>query len=771
MSINSVFVPCKKIFSKVDQYLFVNILISKISSYDDCSHVHFINKNNDDGICIYYNSSILSKNDILSRVSEQASQISGCYTSREFRVTGLVSEDCALHAENCLNEFDGVYSAMIDFASKKVSIIYNQASVSYSDINAKLAEISILLVSDNKYLAWFNINKELIFSVFAGVILLLSWVLDFFHYNSLSFFTVIISYYFGLYYTLQHCIKSIINIEFDIDCLMLIAAVGAGFINQWYEGGLLLFLFSLGHALEHKAMDRASYTIKKLSRIAPRHAIIKVKNELKRVAVASLDVGDSVVVRAGERIPCDGKIIVGKSMINEAAITGESAVVNKVSSDRVFAGTLNCSGSLTIKVTKKYQDNTIQKMLSMILSASEHKSRVQSFTERFEQIFAPIIVMTVILITIIPPLFFNVSFSVSFYRAILILVAASPCALAISTPVVVMSAVSRAASLGVLIKGGLQLDVMSKINHLAIDKTGTITLGQVEVEKIVSLSNIDESYILSLAASLEQSSCHPIALSLVHAAVEKGLSLSIPRDVKEVFGKGVTGIVSGKKVSIGIMSLFTNVPEKIKKMYNDIQQSGSTVLLVKQSHNIIGLIALSDSKRDNVGNILQRLKNLGIKKIVMLTGDNKEVANSVAADVGIDEVYSSLLPEDKVEKIKQLSSDPQNKVAMLGDGINDAPAMSSAALGIAMASMGNDVTSEVADVVVLQNDLKKLPISFALAKYSISVMKQNICLAVTSIVLLIISSIFNMMSLSMTVLIHEGTTLLVVINGLRLLRF
>ncbi len=613
--------------------------------------------------------------------------------------------------------------------------------------------------------------RELIVSAAAGALLLTGWLAGRHpDGHGLSVGLLGASNVIGGYYAMRDAWQSIRERVLDIDVLMIVAAAGAAALGQWAEGALLLVLFSLGHALEHLAMDRARHAMEALADLAPKTALVLRDGAELEVPVDSLLRGDQVLVRPGQRIPADGKVLDGTSAVDQAAITGESIPVDEAADSLVFAGTVNGEGLLRVEVSKLAKDSSLARMVQLVAEAQTDKSPTQRFVTKFEKFFVPLVLIGVAALIAIPPLL-GFPFAESFYRAMAVLVAASPCALAIATPSTVLAAVARAARGGVLIKGGVHLENLRALSVIAFDKTGTITMGKPSVTDAVVLQG-DEASLLATAASVESRSGHPLAQAVVQAARQRNLGWPAASDVQSVTGKGLHAVVSTTKVSIGKLRLFEHddVSDAVRQQVARLEALGKTTMLVRADGAFLGLLALADTPRSGTREVFARLASLGIGQAVMLTGDNEQVAKAVAASVGITDVRAGLLPEDKLKVIDELMRRNQ-RVAMVGDGVNDAPAMARATVGIAMGGAGTDVALETADVALMADDLSRLPFAIALSRAAHTIVQQNLWAAFGVVALLIPATLFGLASMGIAVLIHEGATVLVVLNALRLLRF
>ncbi len=583
----------------------------------------------------------------------------------------------------------------------------------------------------------------------------------------------LLSYLAGGYDVAREALPALLRGKFDIDLLMIAAASGAAILGEWAEGAFLLFLFSLGHAGEHYAMDRARNAVGSLGKMMPRTAFVKRGGGLEEVSVESLVIGEIVLVKPGERVPVDGEIIAGESSIDQSAITGESVPVNRKPGDEVFAGTINQDNALDVRMTRLARDNTLSRVMQLVAEAQHQKSPAQRFTETFALRFVPAVLICTLLVIVILPLGYDWSWSESFYRGMLLLVAASPCALAIGTPAAVLAGIAQAARRGVLIKGGIHLENLGRLNTLALDKTGTLTTGRFSVTSVVGLEGTTEAAVLRIAASVEEQSSHPLAEAIVEAAKMRKIDFPGATEIENLAGKGIQARVDGSEVLVGALRAFAGDPaaEKGKALAGAIaslEGEGQTTVIVRLAGKFIGIIALADEPRPGVKDVIERLRARGIKRLVMLTGDNASVARRVAEQIGITSVYAELMPGNKLKLVHELEQG-HGVIAMIGDGVNDAPALAAATVGVAMGAGGTAVALETADVVLMGDDLGKLPFAIGLSRASSRIIRQNLVIALGVIALLVIASLFGVIPLSLAVVLHEGSTIVVVLNALRLL--
>jgi len=638
----------------------------------------------------------------------------------------------------------------------------------------------------------FGRPTELYLSVLGGLFLVIGFGLEkLTDWPSYSYFiSYIISYFFGGYFITIDAAKEIRHGRFEIDFLMIAAAIGAAYIGSWAEGSLLLFLFSLGHALEHYAMNKAEKSIKALGNLSPKIALLKKGDTLEEIPIEKLQINDIIVVKPNTKIAADGVIINGHSSINQAPITGESMPVDKLaikdiknirgfndldSKHVVFSGTINGDYKLEVQVLKLTKDSTVSRLIKLVKEVETQKSPTQQLTKKFEKVYVPIVILVVTLLCF-AFLVIDESFNDSLYRAIAVLVAASPCALAISTPSAVLSGIARAAQFGVLIKGGKALEDLGAISTIAFDKTGTLTEGKPKLTNVIPLNNFKETDLLQLLFEVEHLSNHPLAkaiandIKLQHSLKYEGLASNI----QAIQGKGIQAIFEGKPVYIGNSKLMTDygitLEKNISQIMNDLLEAGQTVMLVAFNQQIIGLVSVMDLPRQSALATLLRLKEIGITHMVMLTGDHQDVGNSIAIKIGLTEAKGDLLPEDKLEAIRDLKS-KYGKVGMVGDGVNDAPAMALSTVSVAMGAAGSDVALETADVALMSDKIEMLPFVIGLSRKSKQIIKQNIWISLGVVALLVPVTILGLTNIGLAVLFHEGSTIVVVFNALRLLAY
>ena len=638
----------------------------------------------------------------------------------------------------------------------------------------------------------FGERTELIFSVLCGVLLLAGWglpkIVDL--PDAVPLALLVGAYGFGGWFAVKEAFEALRGGRFEIDFLMLVAAAGAAALGEWAEGALLLLLFSVGHALEGYAMGRAKRAIEALGELAPKSATVRRGDDTEEVPVESLAVGDTVIVRPNERLPADGFVVAGASSVDQAPITGESVPVDKSpvpdtdiaaarpddvgAESRVFAGTINGNGALDVRVTKVAADSTLARVVTMVNEAETNQSPTQRLTDRFEKVFVPAVLGLVVLL-LFAGLVLDEPFSETFYRAMAVLVAASPCALAIATPSAVLSGVARAARGGVLVKGGAPLEHLGRVEAIAFDKTGTLTEGRPRLVDAVPAEGVGEDELLSVAVAVERLSDHPLAAAVVTGGEER-LGAPVTDEasgLSSITGRGVRAELAGETVHIGKDDLFAEIegpgiPPGVRATVERLEGEGRTTMIVRSGARYLGVIGTMDAPRAAARGVIARLRTLGVSRMTMISGDNGRVADAVAREVGLDSARGDLMPDDKVETIRTLAL--EGRVAMVGDGVNDAPAMANATVGIAMGAAGSDVALETADVALMADDLETLPFAVGLSRKTSGIIRQNLFFSLGVVALLVPATIFGL-GIGPAVALHEGSTLVVVFNALRLLAF
>ena len=735
-------------------------------------------------LCLHYDPERLS----LTQIKEIAARAGADIIERyghavlPIRLVGSGAEGARL--EKLLRSIPGVTTATVNFPAQVVRVEYDRQQLDLARIQATLADagakaVEVTPPATPAPATWYARNRELAWSLVAGGFTLSGWLVE--RSAGPSWVTIALfggAYAFGARDNVGHLFKDLRrkHFHFNIDLLMVIAALGAAILGEWAEGALLLFLFSLGHALEHYALGRARNAIEALAELAPQTALVRRDGQDQEIPIEQVRPGDLAIVKPGERVAIDGVVREGQSSVNQAPITGESVPVEKTPSDKVFAGSVNGDGVLLVEVSVAVGDRTLDRVIKLVAEAETQKAPTQQFTDRFERVFVPLVLAADAVLIVGPPLLGLLTWADSFYRAMAVLVAASPCALALGTPAAVLAGIAQAARNGVLIKGGAHLETLGTINVFALDKTGTITKGEPEVTDLLPVAEVSEAALLGTAAAVESQSQHPLARAIMRAAEKRAVSVPAARDVRSVTGHGVRGQVDGGVVEVGRLTLFEGrqdgVPEDIRSAVRRLETEGKTTMAVRAEQRSpcwLGVIGVADQPRDRVREALADLRSAGARRIVMLTGDNAGVGTAIGRAVGVDDVRAQLMPEDKVTAIKELTS--HGRVAMVGDGVNDAPALAHATVGIAMGGAGTAAALETADVALMGDRLEHLAFVVRLSRQARIIIRQNLFVSLGVIAILTITTVAGLARIGAAVVVHEGSTLVVIANALRLLAF
>ncbi len=632
-----------------------------------------------------------------------------------------------------------------------------------------------------RWRSWLETYPDAIAAAICALLTLLGWLTLHSSWLGLGIWILLAAYVIGGYESAREGLTTLWQErELDVDLLMIVAAIGAAALGLWQQeyfllvdGAVLILIFAISGALESVAMHRTERNIRSLMQLTPDTGRRMLGSETQLVATADLQMGDRILIKPGELIPTDGIVRVGNSTVNQASITGESVPIDRAPGDEVFAGTLNGSGALTVELHKPPESSLIQRVIRLVEQAKTAEPPSQQFLEKFERGYARLIVITGLLLATVPPLLLNWSWEVTIYRALVFLVVASPCALMAAIMPTLLSGIAKGARQGILFKDGAQLEKMGRVRAIAFDKTGTLTTGILQTSDLIAAPGISADKVLQLAASLEAYSEHPIAQAVVEQAQKREISLRPMTAVRATVGQGIIGSLTEESVRVGKLAfvsadLASALDSELIQASQQLESEGKTVIWVSAQSQVLGLLAVADQVRPQSARLLAILAKKQIAT-VMLTGDNAPTAQTVAQAVGVQTTYSDLLPEDKVGVIKQLQQQYQ-QVAMVGDGVNDAPAIAQASVGIAMGTTGSDVALETADIVLMGDRLEKLEQAIQISVKSQRIIKQNIAIALTSISLLLIANFLGKLTLPAGVLGHEGSTLLVTLNGLRLLR-
>jgi Cd2+/Zn2+-exporting ATPase len=691
-----------------------------------------------------------------------------------YRVQGLTCTNCAGKFERNVKQLPNVHDARINFGAAKLTV-YGHAAI--ADIEKAGAFDNLKITADNQRIpeqkkTFWQHNWNTLLAV---ILIIAGYTLGR-PYESDSFISTIpyaIAIVLGGYGLFLQGLKGLIRLQFDMNTLMTIAVIGAAAIGEWGEGATVVILFAISEALERYSMDRARQSIRSLMEIAPKEALIRRGSSEVTIHVDDIQVGDVMIVKPGQKLAMDGLVIKGISTINQAAITGESIPVTKAVNDEVFAGTLNEEGLLEVQVTKRVEDTTISKIVHLVEEAQAEKAPSQAFVDRFARYYTPFIMILALGIAIMPPLLTDAQWGEWIYRGLALLVVGCPCALVISTPIAIVTAIGHAARQGVLIKGGIYLEEAGQLSAIAFDKTGTLTIGVPEVTDCVYFAP-NELELLSIAAVIERGSQHPLATAIIRKAESDNANLSLAVNAfQSITGKGVKAEVSGEMYYIGNTRLFQDlhedIPNETAAHIESLQQQGRTVMILGTSHHILALFAVTDKVRHSSVSVIEELHAMGIKKTVMLTGDNQAVAEEIGKQINVSEVKAELLPQGKLNVIKLLRAE-FGKVAMVGDGINDAPALAASTVGIAMGGAGTDTALETADIALMADDLSQLPYTIQLSRKTLAIIKQNVTFSLGIKLLALALIVPGWLTLWMAIFADMGATLIVTLNSLRLMK-
>jgi len=695
----------------------------------------------------------------------------------EWRIANLDCENDAAKIKRTLQDVKGVDKLKIFPKSAKISFTLDPNLNNESGIREGLTKAGFQVSTKREIAKPPKIykNPKVITSAISGLILGITYFLQM---QSLVPELLASVFYaagmvIGGYFFTKEAIEELFGeFEIGIELLMAIAAISAFFLGEAAEALMLVFLYSISEALEGYTEVKTRSAIQALMDLSPKFALVKRNGKEVEVPVEEIKTGDVFIVKPGQSIPTDGEVVKGASSVNQAPITGESIPVLKEVSATVFAGTLNEEGSLEVKATKTFENNTLARIIHLVEDAQEEKGKSEKFIKKFGKKYSPAVLLAGILILLLPG-FFTGDWYQWAVRATIFIVAASPCALVISIPISMVSAIGTAARNGVLIKGGIYLEELYKVNSVCLDKTGTITKGTPEVTDLISFNNFPKEKVLKYAASIEKLSQHPLAKAIVDESKKQNLVLSDAENFISYTGKGVSAKIDGANISVGSPNFFLSEKnpevEAVSNQITNLQQLGKTVIVIMRDKKLLGLIAVRDKIRENVKNEITKMKELGIKEVMILTGDNELTASAISKEVGADKYFAELQPEDKAVKVKELIAS-NRKVLMVGDGVNDAPALASATVGAAMGAAGTDVALETADIALMGDNLSKLTYALKLAKRTKKVVNQNLFLSIAVISVLIVVALTGISTLTITIFGHEASELIIILNGLRLLK-
>ncbi|MCM3600753.1 cadmium-translocating P-type ATPase [Robertmurraya korlensis] len=694
-----------------------------------------------------------------------------------YRVQGLTCASCAKKFETNVKNLDGVFDANINFGAAKLTVFGEATLVELE----KAGAFDGIKVQPEK--ARIQEVKEPFFQKYATVLasfvlLLLGWAIG--EVSGEESLASIGAYAFSMilggYRLFQTGFKNLLRLEFDMKTLMTIAVIGAAVIGEWGEGATVVILFAISEVLESYSMNKARQSIRSLMDIAPKEAMIRRGLQEMVIDVEDIQINDVLLVKPGQKLAMDGIIVKGISSINQAAITGESVPVAKGVNDEVYAGTLNEEGFLEVKVTKHVEDTTIAKIIHLVEEAQAEKAPSQAFVDRFAKYYTPIIMLFALGVAVVPPLLLGAEWNEWVYQGLAVLVVGCPCALVISTPVAIVTAIGNAAKRGVLIKGGIHLEEMGAIKAIAFDKTGTLTKGIPVVTDYETAPNIPANETFALISALEKVSQHPLASAILKKADQWELNYDHLEleEFTSVTGKGVLGKVAGTEYYVGSpifihKQLKGGLPAVYREKITVLEKQGKTVMAVCSSEHFLAIVAVADEIRGETKDVVQQLHSLGLQKTIMLTGDNEGTAKAIGQKAGVNEVKANLLPQEKLSFIKELRATYQ-RVAMVGDGVNDAPALAASSVGIAMGGAGTDTALETADIALMADDLRKLPFTVKLSRKALNIIKQNITFSLGIKLLALLLVVPGWLTLWIAIFADMGATLIVTLNSLRLLQ-
>ncbi len=733
-------------------------------------------------ICIHYDADVLSLIDLIELARRAGADVTARFERAIWYVRGLESAQAGAALEKSLASTPGVLHVAVAFAAERLVVELDTEATTVDAIARRVEELGYRTeVPEAGHACSMHAHGggglapqlQMPLAIGAGVILAITWPIERWA-TGVPAIVPTIAYVVAMIaaavFPVRAALGAIRARQVDVETLMILAGVGAAAIGAWFEGAFLLFLFTLGHALEHRATDRARRSIEALGALAPKTARVRRGDDVVEVEIASIELGDRIVVRAGDRIPLDGVIHTGQSLVDQATITGESVPVPRGPGEKVFAGTINTEAVLEIDVSSLAGDTLLARIVDMVTEAEAQKGTSQRFAQRLERVFAPLVVVIAALVPLLL-IATGTGWRDALLRGVALIVAASPCALAIATPSAVLAAVARAARGGVLIKGGAHLENLGKVRAIAFDKTGTLTHGKPRLVSVEPAAGVTADELLATAAALESLSNHPLANAVIEGAAAREIAAQRAEEGDAVHGKGIQGRIGDDRVRIGNRAMFDgdDVPAPLASAAEALEAKGQTTMLVWRAGRFLGVLGVADTMRDDAKRTIARLGELGIETTVMLSGDNLRCARAIADQVGIREVKAPLLPEDKVTEVRALAS--RGGVAMIGDGVNDAPALAAASVGVAMGGTGSDAALETADIVLLGDSLDRLPFAVGLARRATGVIRQNLVLALGVSAILVTASAIGWASIAQAVIFHEGSTLLVVANALWLLRY
>lgn len=692
----------------------------------------------------------------------------------KIRIEGMESQEEIQLIQQKINALPGISGLNIDASTHQLDFSYDPSTVNIQDVIRSISETGMkasVIRSKSKFSTWWK-EKQQLALVTCGVTTLATFLLGLTIVpQNYTFIGYIIAVLVGVYYPAKKALIALRNLTATIHLLMLIGSVGALVLGMWAEAAILIFVYSLGDVLESYAVDKARGAIRSLMNLAPKQALVSKDGKEIMLSVDEINVGDSVIIKAGERIPVDGTVQTGSSFVDQSTVTGESFPVTKNVGDMVFAGTINQKSFLEVRVDKPASETMLSKIIYSVEEAQAKKISFQRFSDKFANTYTPAMFVLGIAIAVIPPLLFGAEWMPFILRGLVVFVVSCSCGLALSVPVAVVAAMANAARKGVVFKGGAYFEATKKVKVIAFDKTGTLTIGRPEVTDVISFDKHSKAELLTLASSIECRSGHPLANAIVRKAKESNISIEANlEEFADVTGKGVKAKINGQQCFAGSARFLQEneiSTHEHQDQIADLENQGKTTILVGQNGKLLGILAIADALRPGAKETLSIIREQGTRT-VMLTGDNERCAKAIAAQAGVDEYYAQLLPEDKVRVVKELK-EKYGSVAMVGDGVNDAPAMAVSNVGIAMGAAGTDVAIEAGDIVLMSDDLSKINYVRELSRKTVNIIKQNIAVSLINIAFMVAAALLGYLGLVSGLLLNEISALAVIGNALRLL--
>ncbi len=726
-------------------------------------------------LCLHYDSALVSLGQVERLAQDAGARVAARYRHETIRIPDMDCGDCAQSIEHVMGRVPGVLACAVSYGAESMHVEFDSTRLERDEIVSRLRSMGYGAQAPEPGSAgWIERHEDLARAIGSGAALAVAWTAERAGASPWVFGPAYaLSAVLGGWEVFRHGFAAAMRGSFTIDFLMSLGAVGAALLGHWADGALLLFLFCLGHAAEEEAFAKARSAIGALGAVAPRSASVLRGGSVVERPVEEIERGDLVRVRPGERIPVDGTVRSGRSDADESAITGESAPVPKSPGSPVLAGTVNGRGALEVEATKLATETTIARMMRLVEEAESRKAPTQALVDRVSSVLVPVALAAVATMAILVPLAGRLSWTEAFLRATAMLVAASPCALAIATPAAVLAAIARAGRRGVLVKGGLHLETLGRLRAIAFDKTGTLTTGRPEVVEVRTAPGVTEERLLAVAAAVERRSTHPIARAVVARATQAAVPELEATGVEVQDGLGLRGEVEGEPAWIGNRELMRTrglpLPPDLEASLDAAEARGWTAVAAWHGDRALGTLAAVDRPRAGAETAVAQLRRIGIDEVSMLTGDQPGVARGIAAAVGISDVRAALHPEQKLEAVRELQR-RHGPTAMVGDGVNDAPALATANVGIAMGAAGSDAALETADVALMSDDLSALPFAVSLGREAMRTVRQNLAIALAVMAVLVPLAALGRAGIGPAIVLHEGSTLLVVANALRLLR-